>query len=272
MLSDISKIGFGGASITSIGSLKDSLQLLETCYDLGVRHYDTAPIYGSGYSEVIYSKFINGKRNQLFLVSKFGLGNPSKVAPSFISPLLKLNKLKSDLFKKENPSEDVNNLVLNNQKNIIDKKTFIKSFESSLKRLKTDYLNAIMLHESLPVNLSDECISELLKFKDQGKVLKIGIATNIDRILNYDNNIPVWCDILQYEGNDKDKKLIMMNRFHKLDHFHHSILKNTHLNENVSYPLLIKEALQSNPNGKIIFSTRSKLRLHENLSLLDISR
>ena len=272
MLFDSSKIGFGGASITSIGSLKDSLQLLDLCYDYGVRHFDTAPIYGSGYSEVIYSKFISGKRDQVFLVSKFGLGNPSNVIPSIISPLLKLNKLKRDLFNRENPSENVNNLVLNNRRVRIDKKEFVKSVESSLKRLKTDYLNALMLHESLPVNLTDECVNELLKLKDQGKVLKIGIATNIDRLLEYEKNIEDYFDVLQYEGYDKDKKSMLMNRFPKLDHFHHSIFKNIEPKENISYSELIKEAILTNPNGKIIFSTRSKHRLNENLSFLDISK
>ena len=173
MLFNIDNVGFGGASLTSIGSLKDSLKLLETSYDCGVRHFDTAPIYGNGYSEVIYGKFIRDKRDEVFLVSKFGLGNPTKVIPQLISPLLKLNKFKRELFEKKNQTKKVDNLILNSHNVRIDKTKMVKSLESSLKRLKTDYLNALMLHESLPENLSDDCLEQLIKFKDEGKILKI---------------------------------------------------------------------------------------------------
>jgi aryl-alcohol dehydrogenase-like predicted oxidoreductase len=158
-------IGFGGASLTSMPSLKQAIELLDLSYDLGIRHFDTAPVYGNGYSEVIYGKFIKGKRNEVFLVSKFGLGNPSKVFPLMAPLLIKLNYLRRQLANPVNLENQINSSVISNITSKIDAKQIIHSIESSLKRLRTDHLNAIMLHEAMPNNLSDDSVYELLKLK-----------------------------------------------------------------------------------------------------------
>ena len=258
-------IGFGGASLTSMPSLKQAIKLLELSYDLGIRHFDTAPVYGNGYSEVIYGKFLKGKRNEVFLVSKFGLGNSSKVVPLMTSLLLRLNYLRRQLSSPSNLENIINSSVSNNYSSKIDAKQISHSIESSLSRLKTDHLNAIMLHEALPANLSDDSIYELLKLKEAGKVLKIGIATNVDRIIQDSKTIePIW-DILQYEGYNLEKIKHVMSLFPNSTHFHHSVFKNTVLGEDDNYSNLLFKAVELNPNGKVIFSTRSKTRLLENL-------
>jgi len=261
-------IGFGGASLTSMPSLNQAINLLDLAFDLGVRHFDTAPVYGNGYSEVIYSKFIKGKRNEIFLVSKFGLGNSSKVFPSIAALLIRLNYLRRQFASPANLENQINSSVLSNFTSKIDAKQIKHSIESSLKRLKTDHLNAIMLHEALPNNLSDDSIYELLKFKEAGKVLKIGIATNVDRILQESKTIePIW-DILQYEGYNLEKKKKVMALFPNSSHFHHSIFKRIDLGKGDNYSNLLLQAVEFNPNGKVIFSTRSKNRLHENMEFL----
>ena len=82
-------LGFGGATLTNLKSLSECLQLLETAYQRGLRHFDTAPLYGQGYSEVIYGKFLKDKRKQITLTSKFGLGednNTDKLPVNIIFP------------------------------------------------------------------------------------------------------------------------------------------------------------------------------------------
>ena len=71
---------FGGAAISGEGggygfgdiSCKDSLELLRTSYERGVRFFDSAPIYGFGESERRIGKaFKNGE--DVFLISKSGV-------------------------------------------------------------------------------------------------------------------------------------------------------------------------------------------------------
>jgi aryl-alcohol dehydrogenase-like predicted oxidoreductase len=263
------KIGFGGASLTSMPSLNQAIKLLDLTFDLGIRHYDTAPIYGNGYSEVIYSKFLKGKRKEVFLVTKFGLGNPSKVFPLIAPQLIRLNYLRRQLVGSANLENQINSSVLSNYNSKIDAKQIIHSIESSLKRLGTDHLNALMLHESLPNNLTDDSIYELLKLKEAGKVLKIGIACNVDRIIQESKSIePIW-DILQYEGYNLKKKKQVMALFPNCTHFHHSVFKNTILGKEDNYSDLLFKAVEFNPYGKVIFSTRNKTRLLENLKFLN---
>ena len=262
------KIGFGGASLTSMPSLNLAIKLLDLTFDLGIRHYDTAPVYGNGYSEVIYGKFLKGKRKEVFLVTKFGLGNPSKVFPLMAPLLIKLNYLRRQLASPANLESQINSSVLSNFTSKIDTKQIVNSVESSLKRLRTDHLNAFMLHEAMPSNLSDDSICELLKLKESGKVLKIGIASNVDRIIQESKTIePIW-DILQYEGYNLEKKKQVMKLFPNSTHFHHSVFKNTVLSKVDNHSDLLFKAVELNPNGKVIFSTRSKTRLMENMKFL----
>ena len=44
-------LGFGCVALSTLGSQRASRNLLEGVFELGLRHFDTAPIYGRGYSE-----------------------------------------------------------------------------------------------------------------------------------------------------------------------------------------------------------------------------
>src|ERR1700712_4557927 len=43
---------------------------VESAYDNGIRHFDTAAGYGNGHSEVLLGQFLKGRRNEVFLASK----------------------------------------------------------------------------------------------------------------------------------------------------------------------------------------------------------
>ena len=92
-------LGFGGATLTNLKSLGESLQLLDAAYQRGIRHFDTAPLYGQGYSEVIYGKFLKDKRKQITLTSKFGLGEDNNTDKLPVSLILPLNFLVKSLKK-----------------------------------------------------------------------------------------------------------------------------------------------------------------------------
>jgi aryl-alcohol dehydrogenase-like predicted oxidoreductase len=246
-------------------SLGEAIGLLDLAFELGIRHYDTAPIYGNGYSEVIYGRFLKNRRNEVFLVSKFGLGSIPKVYSSITPLLLQLNYIRRNFLNFSNGGSRVQSEILNNFTANFDGNYVAQSVESSLKRLKTDHLDALMLHEALPFNLSEDCLFELLKLKESGKVLMFGIATNINRIFNESFSIPSFWDILQYEGNNLEMKKEIMERFPECIHYHHSILKNHSYTDKIEYSKLLINAINLNPSGKVIFSTKSKFRLSENL-------
>jgi aryl-alcohol dehydrogenase-like predicted oxidoreductase len=262
-------LGFGGATLTNLKSLGESLQLLDAAYQRGIRHFDTAPLYGQGYSEVIYGKFLKDKRQQITLTSKFGLGEDNNTDKLPVSLILPLNFLVKSLKKKMkgSGSEVQQNYSLSTPKRI-DKSFIQRSLEKSLKRLHTDYLDYFLLHEGVPSFLTDDGIAYLLQLKKEGKVLHTGIGSNVNVINTLTpKDVEQW-DVLQYEYSDARE---VMAKFPDKIHFHHSCLKNIGDEKNNNIPseerggFLLAEAARSNPKGKVIFSTRSQSSLKKNI-------
>src|SRR5687768_13774049 len=91
-------LGFGCSSLTSIKSHQSALKILDAAYRLGVSHFDTAPLYGQGYSEKILGCFIKKKREGVSITTKFGLGNhAARTIPVWLA--LPLNYYKKKLYK-----------------------------------------------------------------------------------------------------------------------------------------------------------------------------
>ena len=50
-MSGVDRLGFGCVAHAGLASPRQARDLLEGVLDLGIRHFDTAPVYGRGYSE-----------------------------------------------------------------------------------------------------------------------------------------------------------------------------------------------------------------------------
>ena len=72
-----SNLGFGCASLGSRVSKKEGLEALARGFDEGITWFDLAPIYGGGTAESIFSEFLTGKRDQVHVCTKVGVGRPS---------------------------------------------------------------------------------------------------------------------------------------------------------------------------------------------------
>ncbi len=145
---------FGGAAISGEGggygfgdiSESESIELLQEAYYLGLRIFDTAPIYGFGLSEKRMGKAFKKMRENVFLVSKSGV------------------------TWHENKRVDMTNNPSVTQ----------AMLEQSLRDLDTDYIDLYMIHwpdDKVDIRLPMEVIS---KAKLQGKVKNIGLCnTNL---------------------------------------------------------------------------------------------
>ncbi|MGE5516084.1 MAG: aldo/keto reductase [Bacteroidota bacterium] len=80
------KIGGSGLAVSALGlgcmgmsefygptDEAQSLATLERAFELGVTHYDTADMYGSGHNERLLSRFLAGKRDRVVIATKFGI-------------------------------------------------------------------------------------------------------------------------------------------------------------------------------------------------------
>ena len=155
---NISEIGFGAWGIggpsgdmDAYGLVddKDSLCALHTAIEEGINFFDTSPLYGYGKSEELIGKAIRGIRNDVLIATKVGYIDGNRTQ----------NFTADHIFK---------------------------SVEGSLRKIKTDYVDFIQLHDPPLEEMSDEIFSALRKLVEKGKVRFIGVsAKSPDDALRY---------------------------------------------------------------------------------------
>jgi aryl-alcohol dehydrogenase-like predicted oxidoreductase len=52
------RLGFGCSSVMGSLNRRDSLRMLASAFDAGIRHFDVAPMYGYGEAEVCLGEFL----------------------------------------------------------------------------------------------------------------------------------------------------------------------------------------------------------------------
>ncbi|MCF8059880.1 MAG: aldo/keto reductase [Bacteriovoracaceae bacterium] len=163
---------FGGAAVSGegggygFGKVSDSQGLLERAHDLGITVFDTAPIYGFGKSEQVFSEFIKGKRDKVRVISKSGV------------------------YWQNSKRVDMTN----------DPAITLKMLEESLKRLKTDYIDLYMIHWPDPKVDIRYPLEVLAKAREEGKILEVGLCnTNIEDLLASEDVVPV--KVIQSQHN-----------------------------------------------------------------------
>jgi aryl-alcohol dehydrogenase-like predicted oxidoreductase len=135
----------------------DSIAAIRKSIDLGVTTIDTAPIYGCGRSEEIVGKAIAGRRDQVQLLTKFGLRWDDEEGTFYF-----------DIQDADGKSYRVFRQAT--------KKWVIRECEESLRRLGTDYIDLYQHHwpdPKVPVEETFEAIERLLR---DGKILAAGVC------------------------------------------------------------------------------------------------
>jgi aryl-alcohol dehydrogenase-like predicted oxidoreductase len=149
---EISVIGFGSWAIggadwaSGWGEQDDQLSFdsVRAALDAGVTFYDTAAVYGLGYSEEVIGKALKGDRNKVILATKCGL-------------------------------------VWNENKQISKNGTFdsvIREAEASLRRLGTDYIDLYQMHwpDTDAQAPAEETMRAMDKLVQDGKVRYVGVS------------------------------------------------------------------------------------------------
>ena len=79
---ETSVAGFGCVGLTAVEGENRAIELLHRAHDLGITHFDVAPLYGMGRAEHILGRFLQGRRSNVTVATKFGLAPPPMVARS----------------------------------------------------------------------------------------------------------------------------------------------------------------------------------------------
>ena len=268
----IGKIGFGGGKLSVMPTLKSALYILEVAFDNGINYFDTAPLYGGGFSEKIIGKFSVKKRDQVLISTKVGLNPPKEynVPPSIALPL---NYLKRKIKKSNNLKAEYNSTRLPYR--LITKKYIQASFEKSLVNLQTDYIDYYLLHEAIPSFLEDDAINYLMDLKSKGHINKIGLAASYINYLGFDkNSIALW-DVLQYEYAPDNSPKIVYELYPNHEHILHGVLTNKKPPDHI-FPeqfragYMLIECLKNKITDRVLFSTSKPATLYTNIEALNL--
>lgn len=146
----VSNIGLGCMSMNRLAA-KEATAVVQNALDLGVNFFDHADIYGKGKSEEVFSEAVDlhsSIRDKMIIQSKVGIGTGYY-----------------DFSKKH----------------------IIQSVNESLSRLKTDYLDILLLHRPDALAEPEEVAEAFNELEKSGKVRHFGVS----------NHNPMQIDLLK---------------------------------------------------------------------------
>jgi aryl-alcohol dehydrogenase-like predicted oxidoreductase len=160
---------------------KASVDAMKASFDLGVTTFDTAPVYGMGYSEQLVGEAIKGlPRDQVQILTKFGLSWDSTLGEYYFDTVGNDGKMV--------------HIYRNARKDFI-----IKECEASLKQLGTDYIDLYQIHWSDPTTPVSESMEAVAKLIEQGKVRYAGVCNySVELLKEAAKYVPIVSEQVPY--------------------------------------------------------------------------
>ena len=150
---NVSEVGFGVWTVSTgwWGEVDEarSVALLRKAYEKGINYFDTADTYGSGLGETLLADAFGAMRDEVVISTKIGYD------------FYNHTQRRGQQERPQDWSED-----------------FIRfALEQSLRRLGTDYVDFLQLHNTKMDAIDNDRLFELLEeFKEEGKVRTYGVA------------------------------------------------------------------------------------------------
>ena len=173
---EVSAIGFGCWEMggTQYGEVDDAEEIaaVHRAIDLGVTLFDTAAIYGQGYSEVVLGRALGARRKEVVLVTKGGLVWDGRTSGS--------SRRDSSYW------------------------ALTQGLEASLHRLGTDYVDLFLIHWPDVNTPMDEAARGLQAILDSGKARYVGVSNfSAAQLRAIRQHVPVCANQVGYNLFDR---------------------------------------------------------------------
>lgn len=289
---DMLPLGFGsGALLSKRRSRREARKLLETALDCGITYFDTARMYGSGRAEGVLGELVARNRDRLILATKAGILPQSRSI--FIRAMGRgVRFLHSTVPRsKRHVPEPVTYTPRFGFFGLADIR---KSVETSLKELRTDYLDILLLHECTASNFENPALLDYLEdLKKEGKIRAFGIATGIEETtailgkhkrlsdvvqipsaiwnMNIKKVPPIDCGLVITHSSLTGRFNVLLDRLSQNKDMAAEWYSMTRVDPRDATSLaqlLLAHALKSNPNGIVIFFSSSPQNIVANVNCL----
>lgn len=152
-------LGFGLLGTTNTAPIPDAEaeRMMAAAWEMGIRRFDTAPLYGGGLSEARLGRLLQGLPRDAYRLSS-KVGRYRDYAATVTNP-------------KQNPGDWHD----------YSREATLRSVEASLKRLGVDRLDIVFVHDCddhLQAAL-DGALPALVELKSQGVLCAIGCGSNV---------------------------------------------------------------------------------------------
>ncbi|MFZ7804001.1 aldo/keto reductase [Bacillus thuringiensis] len=173
-------LGFGTAPLGNMYRNipeEEAIATVDAAWENGVRYFDTAPLYGSGLAEIRLGEALSKRnRDDYFLSTKVG----RIISDELEDPSTRDLGEKGGLFEFGRKNKIINDYSAD---------ATLRSIEDSLKRLKTDRLDFVYIHDVAQDFYGDEWISQfeiartgafraLTQLRDEGVIKGWGLGVN----------------------------------------------------------------------------------------------
>ena len=274
-----SVIGVGCAYLTEGFSRDQDRPVIDAAFDAGARHFDVAPPYGMGTAEAVLGRALMGRRDRVTIATKVGIARNEAsrsrlLLRTLLAPARGLRRRTATVA----PAPRVLDFS----------PAYVESMlHDSLRRLRTDYLDAYLLHEVTPGLVTAELVSQLLAIRSAGKAKAIGLATSLPSATAITAAWPDVFDIVQHNWSPLDVPVEPSSRFRIT---HRAIMRafvplrswlsaepaiarrlSEATQHDVTDPrilaaLILGAAIAENPEGIVLVGSRSASRARANIA------
>jgi D-threo-aldose 1-dehydrogenase len=271
---------------------RESLRLLGAAYDRGIRHFDVARSYGYGEAEGVLGLFARSRRSEISITTKLGIVPP----PRYLSAA-PIKRMARSIIRGIPVLRPVLRRTAGRmtRASCFDVATARQSFETSLRKLGSSYVDVLLLHDCTAEQAAEPALRGFLESCiERGLALRYGIASDRGTVLEVATRDGGAIKVAQFPDNIDPRQSILTALPAGTVPITHSVLsrdlqeisRSLSADESLARTwsqaigvdvsdreqlaaLILSDALRRNPGGCVLYSSRSESRLGATVSAVE---
>ena len=255
---------FGCHSLATLPTHWHVRRLINQAWELGIRSFDTAPLYSRGYSEALLGEILKSNLSARVTTKVGDYLHPKLIFPTRVA--LPSHWLMGRLRKLHHgpPTVPADSIPTDMS---LSPGFFKSHINGSLQRLKTSSLDTILLHEVVPFDIQSQLENALSELLASGVARRIGYGGTVP-FGWLDLPLPTWLGVLQLNLPVDDSRYLEKLEELILAYPNVEFRLFGLFRAGTGAPSIGKDLIHRYPNCRAVFSCRSKERLRANVEFL----